>query len=114
MTHVGTPLVFALAGSGQAPAGWVQFIPFAMVLGILYFLIILPMRRQRKKVEEFQGTLKVGDKVVMTTGIYGQITRITDTTVQLQIADKVRIEVARHAVGGYQGQQPVVTESSNV
>ena len=64
--------------------------------------------------QEFLTSLKVGDKVVTTGGIYGQITRVNDKSVQLQIADKVRIEVARAAVGGYQGQEPVVPESGNV
>jgi preprotein translocase subunit YajC len=71
------------------------------------------MQKQRKKVQEFQTGLKVGDKVVTTGGIYGLITRVNDTSVQLQIADKVRIEIARAAVGGYQGQEPVVQESGN-
>jgi preprotein translocase subunit YajC len=52
-----------------------QFLPFALILGIFYFLILLPMKRRQKKVQEFQTALKVGDKVVTTSGIYGQITR---------------------------------------
>jgi preprotein translocase subunit YajC len=75
---------------------------------IFYFLILLPMKRRQRKVQEFQEALKAGDKVVTTGGIYGEITRVKDKTVQLQIANNVRIEVARHAVGGYQGQDPVV------
>ena len=63
--------------------------------------------------QEFQTGLKVGDKIVTTGGIYGLITRVNDTSVQVQIADKVRIEIARAAVGGYQGQEPVVQESGN-
>jgi preprotein translocase subunit YajC len=98
--------------SGQQPF-WLNFVPFAMVLAIIYFLILLPMKRQRKKVEEFQTSLKVGDKVVTTGGIYGQITRVNDNSIQLQIADKVRIEVARAAIGGYQGQAPVVSDQGN-
>jgi preprotein translocase subunit YajC len=111
LENVGIRLVLAMGSPGQ-PA-WMQLIPFAMVLAILYFLILLPMRKQRKKVEEFQSGLKVGDKVITTGGIYGSITRVNDRSVQLQIADKVRIEIARAAIGGYQGQEPVVQESGN-
>jgi preprotein translocase subunit YajC len=111
LENVGIRLVLAMGSPGQ-PA-WMQLVPFAMVLAILYFLILLPMRKQRKKVEEFQSSLKVGDKVITTGGIYGSITRVTDRSVQLQIADKVRIEIARAAIGGYQGQEPVVQESGN-
>ena len=68
----------------------------------------MPMKRRQKKIQEFQDALKVGDKIVTTGGIYGQITSVNDKSVQVQIADKVRIEIARAAVGGYQGQEPVV------
>ncbi|HEX6975030.1 MAG TPA: preprotein translocase subunit YajC [Vicinamibacterales bacterium] len=90
-----------------------SFVPFALILGIFYFLILMPMKKRQKKIAEFQDALKVGDKVVTTSGIYGQITRVNDKSVQLQIADKVRIEVARASVGGYQGQEPVVPEPGN-
>ena len=99
---------FAMSGFPQGGSGLVQFLPFALILGIFYFMILLPMKRRQKKVQEFQESLKVGDKVVTTSGIYGQITRLNEKSVQVQIADKVRIEVARASVGGYQGQEPVV------
>jgi preprotein translocase subunit YajC len=105
-------VVVAMAGSGQ-PAGLIQFLPFAMILAIFYFLILLPMKRRQKKIQDFQGALKVGDNIVTTSGIYGQITRLNDKSVQLQIAEKVRIEISRAAVGGYQGQDPVVPESGS-
>jgi len=89
-----------------------QFAPFAIILGIFYFLILMPMKRRQKKVQEFQAALKVGDRVITTSGIYGQITKVAEKSVQVQIADKVRIEVAKAAIGGYQGQEPVVPESS--
>ena len=106
------PLLLALSGTGQ-PGGLLSFLPFAIILVIFYVLILMPMQRRQKKVQEFQESLKVGDKVVTTGGIYGLITRVNDKSVQLQIADKVRIEIARAAVGGYQGQEPIVTESGN-
>jgi preprotein translocase subunit YajC len=84
---------------------------FASFLAIFYFIILLPMKRQRRKVQEFQAALKVGDQIVTTSGIYGQIMKLDDKSVQLQIADKVRIQIARAAIGGYQGQEPVVSES---
>jgi preprotein translocase subunit YajC len=100
--------VFALAATPEGGSPWVQLIPFALVLAIFYFIILLPMKRKQQKVQEFIDGLKVGDKVVTTGGIHGQITRLGDVSVQVQIADKVRVEVARAAIGGYQGQEPVV------
>ena len=100
--------VFALGASPDGGATWLQFIPFVLVLGIFYFIILLPMKRKQQKVQEFLDSLKVNDRVVTTGGIYGQITRLDDQKVQLQIADKVRIDVSKAAIGGYQGQAPVV------
>ena len=113
MSYSMIPFIAAMAAPGQ-PASWIQFVPFALILAIFYFLILLPMKRRQKKVQEFQEALKVGDKVITTSGIYGHITRVSDKTVQLQIAEKVRIEVARSAMAGYQGQEPVVTETSSL
>ncbi len=106
------PFMIAMSGTGQA-SGLTLILPYALILGIFYVLILLPMQRRQKKVQEFQHALKVGDKIVTTGGIYGQITRLNDKSVQVQIADKVRIEIARASVGGYQGQEPVVTESGS-
>ena len=100
--------VFALAATPEGGSPWLQLIPFALVLAIFYFIILLPMKRKQQKVQAFIDGLKVGDKVITTGGIHGQITRLGDISVQLQIADKVRVEVARAAIGGYQGQEPVV------
>ena len=113
MPHSIGSALFAMASSGQ-PAGLLQFLPFALILVIFYFLILLPMKRRQRKVQEFQEALKVGDNIVTTSGIYGQITRLNDKSVQLQIAEKVRIEVSRAAIGGYQGQDPVVSDSSSL
>ena len=112
MMHL--PSVVAMAQPGQGSGSFlVQVFPFALMLIIFYVLVLLPMRKRQKKVQEFQGALKVGDRVITTSGIYGQITRLSDASVQIQIADKVRIEVARASVGGYQGQEPVVQQDSS-
>jgi preprotein translocase subunit YajC len=103
------PIVIAMQPTGQQPQSvLVSFIPIALMIGIFYVLVLLPMRRRQKKIQQFQGSIKVGDRVITTSGIYGSVTKVDDTSIQLQIADKVRIEVARAAIGGYQGQDPVV------
>lgn len=96
-----------------APSAWVQLLPFALVLGIFYFVILLPMKRRQQKVQSFLAALKVGDRVVTSGGIYGTITRVGDQSVQVQVADKVRLEISRNAVVGYQGQEPVAPEGQS-
>src|SRR5438128_11198412 len=99
--------VFALGASPDGGGAWLQLVPFALVLGIFYFIILLPMKRKQQKVQAFLDNLKVGDRVITTGGIHGQVTRLGGDTVQLQIADNVRIDVARAAIGGLQGQPAV-------
>src|SRR5437667_8978714 len=104
--------LFAMGAAPEGGSAWLQLVPFVVVVGIFYFIILLPTKRKQQKVQEFLDSLKVGDRVITTGGIYGQVTRLSDQSLQLQIADKIRIEVARSAIGGYQGQAPVV-EASN-
>ena len=110
--HIPTLLAMGTPGPG-APSAWVQLVPFALVLAIFYFLILAPMKKRQRKVRDFLATLKVGDRVVTSGGLFGTITRLGDQSVQIQVADKVRVEIARHAVVGYQGQEPVSTESQS-
>ena len=85
-----------------------MLVPLAMVFAIFYFIVIVPSKRQAKKVQEFVDNLKVNDKIITTSGIFGQIMKLDEQSVQLQIADKVNIKVSKAAIGGYQGQPPVV------
>jgi preprotein translocase subunit YajC len=107
-----TSLPVVIAQTAPAPNIWVQLFPFALMLLIFYLLVLRPSRNRQKKVQDFQSSLKVGDRVITTGGIYGQITKLDEQSVHLQVADKVRIEVARAAVGGYQGQEPVVPKDN--
>ena len=96
---------------GCGPAA-VAIVPLALFVAIFYFVILLPGRRKQQKVQAFLDNLKENDRIITTSGIYGQITRINGDKVQLQITDKVRIDVSKAAIGGYQGQPPVV-DSTN-
>jgi preprotein translocase subunit YajC len=105
------PIVPAVLAMGTPPSGApspiVQLMPIVLVLGIMYFIVLRPMRQKQQKVDEFHKALKVGDQVVTSGGIYGSITKVHDQSVQLQIANNVRVEVSRAAIVGYQGQAPI-------
>jgi preprotein translocase subunit YajC len=103
--------LLAMAAPAQgAPSPWVQLLPFVLVLAIFYFIILMPMKKRQQKVQTFLSALKVGDRVVTSGGLFGTITRLSDQSVQVQIADKVRVEMSRAAIVGYQGQEPVVPD----
>jgi len=99
---------FAMALNADGGSALLQFVPFVLILAIFYFIILLPSRRRQQKVQAFLENLKENDRVITTSGIYGQIAKINGDRVQLQVADKVRIDVSKAAIGGYQGQPPVV------
>lgn len=101
------PFLAAMSASAQGGNPLIGLLPMAAILLIVYFIILRPMKRQQQKVEEFRSALKVGDRVVTSGGLFGQISKIGDQSVQLQIAEKVRVEVSKNAIVGYQGQEPV-------
>jgi preprotein translocase subunit YajC len=75
-------------------------VPILLMFVIFYFLLIRPQQKQARKQQEFIRNLKVGDRVVTTGGIHGEIKGLTETTMTLEIADKVRVKVTRSAVSG--------------
>jgi preprotein translocase subunit YajC len=73
-------------------------IPLLLMFGIMYFLVIMPQQRQRKKMQAMLSAVKNGDKVVTTSGIYGTINGIDGDTFILKVADNVKIRIARAAI----------------
>jgi preprotein translocase subunit YajC len=62
-------------------SSWLTLVPYVLILGIFYFVILLPMRKKQQKVDEFLKNLKAGDRVITTGGIYGQITKLNESSV---------------------------------
>ena len=79
-----------------------QLLPFVLIFGIFYFLLIRPQQVQRRKTQAMLANLKTGDRVVTSGGIYGTISGFRDNIVQLQVASQVKLDVARSAITGVQ------------
>jgi preprotein translocase subunit YajC len=77
-------------------------LPFLLVFGIYYVIVILPTRRNQKKAQDMIENLKVGDKVITTGGIYGTIAGLKGDRIQLRIAENVKVEMSRNAVTALQ------------
>ena len=87
MMQVGS--IFAMSAPPEGGSAWLQLVPFALVLGIFYFIILLPMKRKQAKVQDFLNNLKVGDRIITTGGLHGQITRLGGES---QLTEWVRID----------------------
>ena len=70
----------------------------AALLLLFWLVVIRPARRQQSTVSELQRNLAVGDRVVLSAGIFGTIAELDDSRVQLEIAPGTVIEVARQVV----------------
>src|SRR4030088_3856922 len=82
-------------------AGLSSFLfPLGLMFAIMYFLVIMPQQRQRKKMQAMLAELKAGDKVITSGGIYGTINGIDGDSVILKISSepRVKIRIARAAI----------------
>ena len=99
-------LLSLVAQAPGQPGGIALFLPLILIMVIFYFLMILPAQRRQKKVTEMLSALKNGDKVITNGGIYGTIVGLEGDTVQLRIAEQVKMKVARNAIAGLQSEPP--------
>ncbi|MBA0083914.1 MAG: preprotein translocase subunit YajC, partial [Acidobacteria bacterium Pan2503] len=82
-------------------------IPLALMFGIMYFMVIMPQQRQRKKTQAMLSALKTGDKIITGSGIYGTISGIDGEAVILKISSEpqVKIRIARAAIAQVEAQE---------
>jgi preprotein translocase subunit YajC len=95
-----TPTLIMLQQTGGNPL--LGFLPLLLIVGIFYFLVFMPMQRQRKHQAQMLKDLQNGNVVVTTGGLVGTIVTINaDDTLILRVKpDNVKLQVARSAVSG--------------
>ncbi|MDD4273124.1 MAG: preprotein translocase subunit YajC [Desulfobacter postgatei] len=93
---ISTAYAMGAAGgqAGQA-GGLAGFLPIIILFAIFYFLLIRPQQKKAKEHKAMIDNLKKGNRVVTSGGIFGTIVSMDDTTLGLEIAEKVKIKVAR-------------------
>jgi preprotein translocase subunit YajC len=106
--YFSAPAFLLLDAAAPAPNPILQFVPLLFVGFIFYFLLIRPQQKQRKEHQKLVAAIKTGDKVVTSSGIYGLISNVKETTVLLKIADNVKIEIDKTAIA------TVITRSGDV
>ena len=93
--------LIAAAGPAGAPpnAGLINMIMIGFIVVFFYFIIWRPQAKRRKEHTALMQGLSKGDEVVSAGGIVGQITKVEDEFVKLQLSDSVEIRMQKSAIG---------------
>jgi preprotein translocase subunit YajC len=87
-------------GGAGGPAAFVQpLILFGAMFAIFYFIVLRPQQRQKAERERMLTALKKGDRVVTSSGMHGTIVTLGEHTITLRVADQVKVEFDRGAIG---------------
>ena len=92
-------LLVAAAATGEAPPGWIQWLPIIGMVLIFWFLIIRPQMKRQKEHQEKVAGIKKGDQVVTAGGLIGKVAKVTDEYVELDLAQGVRVKAVKHTIG---------------
>ncbi|MBV9928885.1 MAG: preprotein translocase subunit YajC [Acidobacteria bacterium] len=82
--------------------------PFLLIFGVFYFLIIVPQRKRQKALSDMVSALKPGDKVITSGGIYATVKQVKERSLLVMSADKSLLEISRASVSGMQGEEEEV------
>ncbi|MDQ5930155.1 MAG: preprotein translocase subunit YajC [Bacteroidota bacterium] len=70
-----------------------QFAPFLLMFVVIYFFMIRPQQKKAKQEKEFEGSLKVGDRIITKSGLHGKIAELAETTVVIEtMSGKLKME----------------------
>jgi preprotein translocase subunit YajC len=96
MTHL---FILAQApGPGGGPASWLGLVPMLLILVVFYFLLVAPMRKRQRELQQQVDQLQKGDKVVTNGGLHGEVAGIEGSLLMLKIADQVKVKVDKAAI----------------
>lgn len=102
-----TPAYAGAAVEGAA-GGYQAFVPLLLMFVVFYFILIRPQQKKQKSHREMLQTLKTGDQIITTGGLFGTIVDINEQKITLRIADNVKVEVGRSFVAsrvGWEGEK---------
>jgi preprotein translocase subunit YajC len=76
----------------------VSLLPLVLIIVVFYFFMIRPQMKRQKELTNYRNTLKKGDKIITTGGIFGKIAEVEDNAIVIEVEDKVRLRVDKNAV----------------
>ena len=83
------------------PNTFEQLFPFLLIGLFFYFILIRPQQKKYKQHGDFLSKVKKGDEVLTSSGIYGRIEGLTDSFAILEVAENVRIRIAKSQIASY-------------
>ncbi len=90
---------FAQEGGGTGGLGGIGgLMPFVLIAVVFYFLLIRPQQKRQKEHKMMVANMRRGDRVVTAGGILGTVTKVADTEVVVEIAENVKVKVARATI----------------
>ncbi|MCP3956582.1 MAG: preprotein translocase subunit YajC [bacterium] len=94
-----------VAAAQQGPSPILQLMPLVLIFLVFYFVMWMPIRKQKKALEQLVVSLKKGDRVVTNGGLYGEVVKAEPDshTVILKLGDNVKVKVAKRAIAGLEG-----------
>lgn len=97
-----------LFGQSGAEGGGIfsMILMFGGMFAIMYFILIRPQQKQQKKHQQLVESLKKGDEIILSSGIVGRVFSVEDKYIILEMLDKNKVKVLRHAVQGLLNTQP--------
>jgi preprotein translocase subunit YajC len=76
--------------------------PILLMIGVFYFLVLRPMKKQEDQRKKRLSEIKRGDKVVLTGGLLGRVSRVDDDIAVIEIADKVKVRVLKKDIADFE------------
>ena len=91
-------LSILLQVGGAGGGSMMSILMIVALFAIMYFFMIRPQQKKQKEIQEMRKSLKVGDRVVTSGGIFGKIKEVEDTAFLIEIADGVRVKVDKASI----------------
>jgi len=91
-------LIMAQAAPPSGLPAWFNFLPMVLILVVFYFLLVAPMRKRQRELQQVVERLQKGDKVVTNGGLHGEVAGVEGAVVLLKIADQVKVRVSKSAI----------------
>jgi preprotein translocase subunit YajC len=94
--------LFFMQPAGSSAAGqsnpFISFLPLILVFVVFYFFMIRPQMRKQKEMTNYRSSLKRGDKVITTGGLYGRVHEVRDNYVMVDVGGDIKLKIDKNAL----------------